>query len=164
MNDENQLENIGKSVNDFEIIETISEKNRNAIYKVRSRLNSQIYCMKKINLKDAEALGITNYIKREVPFLKLLKHESIAKYEADFTENDCLYIITEYVNNGSLLDLIQLMKEKNFQISEEKLSFILLQCLEVLSYLHSCGIIFREFKPELILIDKKNKIKKRIIY
>lgn len=60
MNDENQPENIGKSVDDFEIIETISEKNRNAIYKVRSKLNSQIYCMKKINLKDAEALGITN--------------------------------------------------------------------------------------------------------
>ncbi len=159
MNDENQPENIGKSVDDFEIIETISEKNRNAIFKVRSRLNSQIYCMKKINLKDAEALGITNYIEREVPFLKLLKHENIAKYETDFTENNCLYIISEYVNNGSLLNLIQLKKDKNIQISEEKLSFIFLQCLEVLSYLHSCGIIFREFKPELILIDRKNIIK-----
>ena len=159
MNDENQPENIGKSVDDFEIIETISEKNRNAIYKVRSRLNSQIYCMKKINLKDAEALGITNYIEREVPFLKLLKHENIAKYETDFTEKNCLYIISEYVNNGSLLNLIQLKKDKNIQISEEKLSFIFLQCLEVLSYLHSCGIIFREFKPELILIDRKNIIK-----
>ena len=159
MNDENQPENIGKSVDDFEIIETISEKNRNAIYKVRSRLNSQLYCMKKINLKDAEALGITNYIEREVPFLKLLKHENIAKYETDFTENNCLYIISEYVNNGSLLNLIQLKKDKNIQISEEKLSFIFLQCLEVLSYLHSCGIIFREFKPELILIDRKNIIK-----
>ena len=159
MNDENQPENIGKSVDDFEIIETISEKNRNAIYKVRSRLNSQLYCMKKINLKDAEALGITNYIEREVPFLKLLKHENIAKYETDFTEKNCLYIISEYVNNGSLLNLIQLKKDKNIQISEEKLSFIFLQCLEVLSYLHSCGIIFREFKPELILIDRKNIIK-----
>ena len=159
MNDENQPENIGTSVDDFEIIETISEKNRNAIYKVRSRLNSQIYCMKKINLKDAEALGITNYIEREVPFLKLLKHENIAKYETDFTEKNCLYIISEYVNNGSLLNLIQLKKDKNIQISEEKLSFIFLQCLEVLSYLHSCGIIFREFKPELILIDRKNIIK-----
>ena len=159
MNDENQPENIGKSVDDFEIIETISEKNRNAIYKVRSKLNSQLYCMKKINLKDAEALGITNYIEREVPFLKLLKHENIAKYETDFTENNCLYIISEYVNNGSLLNLIELKKDKNIQISEEKLSFIFLQCLEVLSYLHSCGIIFREFKPELILIDRKNIIK-----
>ena len=159
MNDANQPGNIGKSVDDFEIIETISEKNRNAIYKVRPKLNSQIYCMKKINLKDAEALGITNYIEREVPFLKLLKHENIAKYETNFTENNCLYIISEYVNNGSLLNLIQLKKDKNIQISEEKLSFIFLQCLEVLSYLHSCGIIFREFKPELILIDRKNIIK-----
>ena len=50
-------------------------------------------------------------------------------------------------------------RNKAFQIGEEKLMKIFLQCLRGLSFIHSCGIIFRALKPDKILIDNENNIK-----
>ena len=159
MNNEIQEENIGQKYDDFEILETIHSRNNNFVAKVKSKLNNQIYSMKKIDLNNSGTFNIMGYTRNEVPFLKLLNHENIIKYYTSFEENNCLYIITEYVNNKNLLVMIHSLKNNNSKINEEKLSFIIYQCLKLLSYLHSNGIIFRGFKPDAILIDENNIVK-----
>ena len=44
----------------------------------------------------------------------------ISKYYTSFRENENFYIITEYMHNGSLSDLIKKNIEKNRNISEKK--------------------------------------------
>ena len=81
------------------------------------------------------------------------------KYITSFEENHFLYIITEYVDNGDLLGMIESIREKNYEIDEEKLIKIFLQCLKALSYIHSCGVILKALRPQKILIDNENNIK-----
>ena len=151
---------IGNCVDDFFIQSILSIKEKNFVAKVKSKLNNQIYIMKRIDKNKAEEIIRKEYISREKEFLKILNHENIVEYITSFEDSQFLYIITEYVENGDLLTMINSKKrDKAFQIGEEKLMKIFLQCLRGLSFIHSCGIIFRALKPDKILIDNENNIK-----
>ena len=68
----------------------------------------------------------------------------------DYIENEKkIYIVTELVEGGNLLDF-----SKSFKIQEAQIALIMYQILQALSYLHSCGIIHRDIKPENILIER----------
>ena len=151
-----------KGIDDFLILKILSKKgkkDKDFVAKVKSKLNNGIYAMKKIDKNKAILEGKKIYIEREEEFLKLLSHENIVKYYTSFEDNRFLYIITEYIDNGDLLKMINLRKKIEYQISEEKLMKIFLQCLKSLSFIHSQGIILRALKPDKILIDNENNIK-----
>ena len=88
-----------------------------------------------------------------------MNHENIVKYFTSFEDDKYLYIITEYVDNGDLLKILKDKRKNLYKISEKKLIKIFLGCLSALSYIHSCGIIFRALKPEKILINNENEVK-----
>ena len=151
-----------KGIDDFLILKILSKKgkkDKDFVAKVKSKLNNGIYAMKKIDKNKAILEGKKIYIEREEEFLKLLSHENIVKYYTSFEDNRFLYIITEYIDNEDLSKMINLRKKIDYQISEEKLMKIFLQCLKSLSYIHSQGIILRALKPDKILIDNENNIK-----
>ena len=50
-------------------------------------------------------------MEREVKLLENLSHPHIITYFSSFKEDNDFYIVTEYINNGSLLDLMK----KNIQ-------------------------------------------------
>ena len=62
-------------------------------------------------------------------------------------------IVSEYMCNGSLSDILSKMKNDNIQyISNSKLYIILLGIAIGMKYLHSQNIIHRDLKPGNILI------------
>ena len=156
----NQVEiEIGKSIEDFHILKIINIDGDNFVAKVKSKLNKEIYFMKRMNKNQYVNLDKIKYIERKIFFLKLLKNDNIVKYITDFEENHYIYLITEFVDNGDLETMINSIKTNQFQLGEEKLIRIFLQCLKSLTFLHSNGIIFRSLKPDRILIDNENNIK-----
>ena len=146
---------IGKSSEDFFILEIISKKENNFVAKVKSKLNNKTYAMKRIEKKQENS----KYIERENFFIKNLNNVNIVKYYVDFEENNFLYLITEYVDNGDLMQMINSITNKAFKFTEENLIKIMLQCLKALSYLNYCGIIFCALKPDRILLDNDFNIK-----
>lgn len=54
-----------------------------------------------------------------------------------------------------LMDLIQI-REK--EMNKNEINNIAVQCLKLLQYIHECGYIHKDIKPENILIDESNKI------
>ena len=140
----------------FTIQKIINKKDNEFVAKVESKLDKNIFIMKKIYKNKISP--IENLPFREEFFLKVLNHENIVKYYTSFEDSEYLYIITEYVNNGDLSQILS-HKSKIFKIPEKKLLDIFLDCLKVLSYIHSCGIMLRVLKPEKILINNDNKIK-----
>ena len=150
---------VGNCLDDYMILQSISNRENKFVAKVKCKLNNEIYIMKGIDKNVAYQEQKDIYLSREELFLKLLKHENIVKYITSFEENHFLYIITEYVDNGDLLGMIESIREKNYEIDEEKLIKIFLQCLKALSYIHSCGVILKALRPQKILIDNENNIK-----
>lgn len=75
----------------------------------------------------------------EVDLLKRLNHPNIVKYVDTINTENNLYIIIEYIENGSLSDII-----KKFNTLTEVLCVrYIKQVLEGLAYLHNQGVVHR---------------------
>ena len=85
----------------------------------------------------------------ELSLLKRLKHPSIVPYLDSFVDSKkALYIVMEFAENGSLLDIV-----KNYGPLNEMITTIYLsQVLEGLQYLHNQSIIHRDIKAANILM------------
>jgi len=150
---------IGSHLFDFSILQIINQDKYGYVAKVRSMKNNKIYAMKKYDFSKANKNNFLKYCKNEVLFLKQLDHENICKYYTSFNGDNSIYIISEYMDNGNLLSLLNANKNLNEKIKEEKLFLIFLQCMKGLEYIHSKGIIHRGIKPINILMDSNGQIR-----
>jgi Protein kinase domain/Ankyrin repeats (3 copies) len=78
-----------------------------------------------------------------------INHPFIVKLNYAFQTPEKLAMIMEYCPNGDLG--MQILKQKKF--SEEKAKFYAIEVLLALEELHNHGIIFRDLKPENVVLD-----------
>ena len=91
-----------------------------------------------------------NTVKNEIDILKQLDHIHIMKlYEIIDTE-EFLYLVLEYINGGSLLDIIK--KESRHIIEEKRALNLFIQIVQGIAYCHSKNICHRDIKLENILV------------
>ena len=155
---------MGDKFSDFEILQPLDSGNFASVLKVSSLINQRIYAMKILSLEDDGKLTPEQkekYYTNEIELLKKLDHPNIVKYYKSFTENNNLYIIMEYFDNGDLLDYIKALKFDNGKKDRNKGEIwnILYQCMSGLNYLHSTGVIHRDIKPQNIFMTKNKIIK-----
>ncbi|ERN00041.1 hypothetical protein AMTR_s00105p00070700 [Amborella trichopoda] len=86
-----------------------------------------------------------------------LNHKNIVKYLGSFKTKTHLYIILEYVENGSLASIIKPNKFGPFP--ESLVAVYIAQVLEGLVYLHEQGVIHRDIKGANILSTKEGLVK-----
>jgi serine/threonine protein kinase len=85
---------------------------------------------------------------REVTFFASVDHPNIVKFIEVLNDDNLIYIIMEFCNNGSLHTFIL----SRGAIPESAARKFVVQILEAIQYLHSRGIAHRDLKPENILI------------
>ena len=83
-----------------------------------------------------------------------LKHESIVPVYDVGVENDTCYIVTEYVEGGSLAD-----KLVSGRIPRDQAIRWVSEIADALEYAHLNGVIHRDVKPANILIDHHGRAK-----
>ena len=100
------------------------------------------------------------YLMREVTILSRIKYPSIMEFVGyspiDFKGTFRPTIITEYMSNGSLEDVLKIEREGH-SISAWNDTMRLINIYGIasaLKYLHSIEIIHRDLKPENILLDE----------
>ena len=153
---------IGNKIEDFEILMLLGEGGFGKVFKVRSKLNNNIYAMKIVDLKKVEkeqGVHSKELAYREVQLLPAISHSHIIKYYHYFEKDSFLYILTEYIRNGDMSDLIDIRRELKIPFKEEELWDIFYQCINSLCYIHEKGVIHRDIKPLNIFIDDNMKIK-----
>ena len=156
---------IGSKVDDFEIFRKLGEDGSYKVYKVRSKINKQIYTMKKLNMKKLKDNNINVYwiFLHEIRILSELtqmsNHVNLVKYYNYFEEGEFIYILIEYIGNGNMKNFIEAHKKVGSHIPEEQLWNIFLQCMKGLSFLHKMRVIHINIKPENLLMDNNMTIK-----
>ena len=160
----NNDDSMGDKFDDFEVLQLLGEGAYGKVLKVSSLINHKIYAMKILDLGDNKDSGISKELKEkyflsEVELLKKLKHPNIVKYYKSFREDDNLYIIMEYFDNGDLDDYINVLGKGNNQNKKEEIWNIFYQCISGLNYLHSTGVVHRDIKPCNIFMTKNKIIK-----
>lgn len=153
---DNQKENIGNKVDDFDILQTLGKGAYGYVAKVKSKINKKIYAMKMIDfslIKNQQEIELT---KNEIEIIKNLKSPHIIKFYNCFEEQGKYYILMEFINNGDMKGYILVHQNMNKQIPEAELWELFYQCMSGLVCIHKSNIIHRDIKPaNLFLTDNK---------
>ena len=97
-------------------------------------------------------------INREIKIMKKINHFNITKLYSVIETKYIIYLVQEYVQGKELNDYLY----TKGKLSEIEACKFFHQIISGLSYLHHCGIVHRDFKPENILLTNDNKILKII--
>ena len=147
------------SFNDFEVLKEIGSGYFASVYRVRYKIDGQIYAIKRYDKSKDKKESALDYYREKAILYDLNKrgYPSIVKLYADFEDNVSRNLVMECVEG------ITLQKKRgnmNGYVPQNEVINILTQLLETLQFLHEkCNIIHRDIKPSNIIIQKDNKIK-----
>ncbi|KAG9240832.1 cell division control protein-like protein 15 [Calycina marina] len=125
-----------------------------SVYKALNLGTGEAVAIKQIKLGDLPRSEL-RMIEAEIDLLKNLKHDNIVKYLGFVKSSECLSIILEYCENGSLHSIC-----KSYgKFPENLVGIYMTQVLHGLQYLHDQGVIHRDIKGANILTTKDGKVK-----
>jgi serine/threonine protein kinase len=94
------------------------------------------------------------HLSAEKNVLQKLVHPFLVNLNYSFQTPDKLYFVMDYVNGGELF--FHLQRDKKF--SEDRARFYLAEIACGLEYLHSNGVLYRDLKPENLLLTADGHI------
>ena len=142
------------SKSQFEVLGKLGESAFATVFKVRSKLDNEIYAMKKVKfgpLSEEKKENVLN----ETRIMASLKHPNIVRFkEAFFDEDASLHIITELAEGGNILAKIEEYKNIGSIFTEADIWDYLIQMLRGLQCLHSYRILHHDIKSANIFLCK----------
>ncbi|KAL6621483.1 Pkinase-domain-containing protein [Neocallimastix sp. 'constans'] len=110
--------------------------------------------MKIINRRRIATMNMVERIKREIQYLKLLRHPHIIKlYEVITTPTDIIMVM-EYAP----YELFNFIVEKG-KVTEDETRRFFQQIISAVEYCHRHKIVHRDLKPENVLLDENYNVK-----
>lgn len=100
-----------------------------------------------IKMPKASMVGAVDSFMAEARRVARLKHPGIVPVYDVGRDNDSCFIVSEFVEGGSLTDRI------NESLGHEQATRWIAEICEALDYAHTHGIVHRDIKPANILID-----------
>ncbi|AFY58365.1 hypothetical protein Riv7116_6004 [Rivularia sp. PCC 7116] len=133
----------------YEVTETLGGGGFAITYLARDIMQpSKPLCVVKQLRPNQTHPRVIDFFNKEAAILeKLGKHLQIPQLLAHFQEEDNLYIVQEYIQGHDLSQEISPGK----RLSEDYVSKLLKDILEVLSFVHKYGVIHRDIKPQNLM-------------
>ncbi|KAG6723887.1 hypothetical protein I3842_03G229600 [Carya illinoinensis] len=116
-------------------------------------------CFYAMKVVDKEALAIRNKLQRaemEKEILGMLDHPFLPTLYAELEASHYSCLVMEFCPGGDLYAARQRQPGKRFSISSAK--FYAAETLLALEYLHMMGIVYRDLKPENVLVREDGHI------
>lgn len=145
---------IGKTILHYNILERLGEGGMGVVY-----LAEDTKLERKVAIKflpghiSANSEEIERF-KIEAKAAAILNHPNICNIHTIEEENDCHFIVMEYVDGINLSEKI-----KNAKLKINDAISYAVQMGEALQEAHANGIIHRDIKPDNIMINSKNQVK-----
>ena len=133
---------------DFELLKVIGKGSFGKVLQVRKKDTKRIYAMKVLNKKTILERNEVEHTKAEKNILQKLVHPFLVNLNYSFQTKDKLYFIMDYINGGELF--FHLQKDKKFD--EDRVRFYCAEIVCGLEYLHNSGVLYRDLKPENLLL------------
>ena len=152
--------NVGSKLSDFTVVKKLGEGHFGSVNLVSSKITKKLYAMKEIKEDRYASDDQRLEVQKEIKLLENLHHPHVITYFTSFRENGNFYIVTEYINGGSMLDLLKKNVAQGKYIEEKTIWDLIVQSLSGLLYLHeNKKIIHRDIKPDNILLDLEGRLK-----
>lgn len=136
------------TLEDFDLLAVIGKGSFGKVMQVRKKDNGKIYAMKVLTKKTIFERGEVEHTKAEKNILQKLCHPFLVNLNYSFQSADKLYFVMDYVNGGELF--FHLQNDKKFP--EDRARFYCAEIVLGLEYLHNSGVLYRDLKPENLLL------------
>ena len=146
----------GKKVcfEDFSLMKVVGRGSFGKVLQVKKKDTGRIYAMKVLDKNRVKITKQEKHTNDEKKILQSINHPFIVKLHYAFQTPEKLYMVMDFVNGGEIFHHLE--EEDHF--SEERTKFYTAEIALGLMHLHSHGIVYRDLKPENVLIDRTGNI------
>ena len=136
-------------LNDYELVSLLGKGSFGEVFLVKRRSDDAPFAMKVLKKEVVFGQNLIKYAMTERNVLSYIKHPFIVSLECAFQTNNSLFLLLSYCPGGDLT--WHLSREKRF--SEHRARIYAAEVVLALEELHRRNIIFRDLKPDNVVID-----------
>ncbi|KAJ3409557.1 hypothetical protein CcCBS67573_g00564 [Chytriomyces confervae] len=146
---------MGYKLSDFQFIRTLGTGTFGRVYLVRYKNSDQYYAMKMLKKSEVVRLKQVEHINSEKQILAEINFPFIVNLLCTFQDDRNVYMLLEYVVGGELFSHLR----RAGRFSNDMTRFYAAEIVLSIEYLHELDIIYRDLKPENLLLDHHGHIK-----
>lgn len=152
-NTEMLITQTGENVNEdsFEMLKTLGKGYYGRVFLCEKKDNQKLYAVKVMSKLDIIKRNFFENLKNEKMILEKVNNRFVVNLEFCFTNPSYIFFVMEFKQGGELYHHLR----QRTRFSEKITQFYGAQILLGLMYLHSLDIMYRDMKPENILLDEK---------
>ncbi|KAJ5519422.1 AGC-kinase C-terminal [Penicillium expansum] len=143
------------SQEDFELQRTLGTGSFGRVHLVQSNHNHRFYAMKVLKKAQVVKMKQIEHTNDERRMLNRVRHPFLVTLWGTWQDSRNLYMVMDFVEGGELFSLLR--KSQRFPNPVAK--FYAAEVTLALEYLHSHQIIYRDLKPENLLLDRHGHLK-----
>jgi len=149
------LEDNTIELKDLDDIKELGSGNFGSVNLVRNKKNKQLYAIKALNLEQIKKENLEVCVELEKNVLLKTDHPFIMKMVKYLKNENYIFFINEYIKGKELWDVIRDIGLLN----KEQTQFYGASILIAINHLHKKKIIYRDVKPENVMVNTKGYIK-----
>ncbi|XP_049775598.1 cAMP-dependent protein kinase catalytic subunit 3-like [Schistocerca nitens] len=144
-----------RGLKDFDIIKTIGTGTFGRVCLCREKSTGKYGAMKILAIGDVIRLKQVEHVKNEKNILQEVRHPFIISLRWHYRDDTCLYMLFDYVCGGELFSYLR----NAGRFSNSTANFYTAEIVLALEYLHSQSVVYRDLKPENLLLDRDGHLK-----
>lgn len=145
------------ALRDLDIIRTLGAGTFGRVKLVRHRPTNGAYALKVLQKAQIVAYGQQKNVMNERNVMCMVNHPFVLKLCATYKDRNCLFMLLELVQGGELFSL--LANQETGYLPADEARFYAACVVAGLEALHNKSILYRDLKPENMLIDAQGYIK-----
>jgi len=144
-------------IGDFDISTTLGTGTFGRVRQVKLKTDptNTVYALKMLKKTEILRLNQVEHIKSERAILEEITHPFLVNLKSSFQDTKYIYMLFEYISGGELFSRLR----KDGRFSNDVALFYACEILLAIQYLHKKDVVYRDLKPENLLIDKFGHIK-----